>query len=118
MILAGSKEEHLDMLDGGIIQRLLEEKWKTFALRQFIKRITIAFLHLLGMSGSVYLRPKDRTRSLTELNDAQDIIRVGFEVVTVIGCLSYVIVQQGEEIKNQGLFSYIKQLVIIIHIEK
>jgi len=29
--LDGTKEEHLDMLDGGIIQKLLEEKWKTFA---------------------------------------------------------------------------------------
>lgn len=37
IILNGTKEEHLDMLDGGIIQRLLEEKWKTFARvrRQF-----------------------------------------------------------------------------------
>ena len=31
IILNGTKEEHLDMLDGGIIQRLLEEKWKAFA---------------------------------------------------------------------------------------
>ena len=31
IILNGQKKEHLDMLDGGIIQRLLEEKWKTFA---------------------------------------------------------------------------------------
>lgn len=31
LILNGTKQEHLDMLDGGIIQRLLEEKWKTFA---------------------------------------------------------------------------------------
>ncbi|XP_033323673.2 transient receptor potential cation channel subfamily V iav isoform X4 [Megalopta genalis] len=31
IILNGTKEEHLNMLDGGIIQRLLEEKWKTFA---------------------------------------------------------------------------------------
>lgn len=30
IILNGTKEEHLDMLDGGIIQKLLEEKWKTF----------------------------------------------------------------------------------------
>lgn len=31
IILNGTKQEHLNMLDGGIIQRLLEEKWKTFA---------------------------------------------------------------------------------------
>lgn len=35
IILNGTKEEHLDMLDGGIIQRLLEEKWKTFARVNF-----------------------------------------------------------------------------------
>lgn len=39
IILNGTKEEHLDMLDGGIIQRLLEEKWKTFA------RVTLDYFH-------------------------------------------------------------------------
>lgn len=39
IILNGTKEEHLDMLDGGIIQRLLEEKWKTFA------RVTLDNFH-------------------------------------------------------------------------
>jgi len=45
------------MLDGGIIQRLLEEKWKTFARGQFLKRLLILFIHLLFLSVSVYLRP-------------------------------------------------------------
>ena len=31
IILAGKKEEHLNMLEGGIIAKLLEEKWGTFA---------------------------------------------------------------------------------------
>lgn len=31
IILAGTKEEHLNMLEGGIIAKLLEEKWSTFA---------------------------------------------------------------------------------------
>jgi hypothetical protein len=31
IILAGTKEEHLNMLEGGIIAKLLEEKWTTFA---------------------------------------------------------------------------------------
>ncbi|CAG2173349.1 unnamed protein product, partial [Oppiella nova] len=30
IILEGSNSEHLDMLKGGVIQKLLEEKWKTF----------------------------------------------------------------------------------------
>jgi len=111
MILEGSKEEHLDMLDGGIIQKLLEEKWETFAQRQFLKRITIAFLHLISMSFAVYLRPGDRTKSLMTYTDAVDIIRLGFEICTIASCLSYVIFQQGEEIKNQGFISFLKQLV-------
>lgn len=41
IILNGTKEEHLDMLDGGIIQRLLEEKWKTFA------RVSVALCYKL-----------------------------------------------------------------------
>lgn len=32
LILAGTKEEHLNMLEGGIIAKLLEEKWSTFAM--------------------------------------------------------------------------------------
>lgn len=46
IILNGTKEEHLDMLDGGIIQRLLEEKWKTFARVRSYSTHWIAFDHL------------------------------------------------------------------------
>ena len=31
IILAGTKPEHLNMLEGGIIAKLLDEKWNTFA---------------------------------------------------------------------------------------
>ena len=31
LILNGTKPEHLNMLEGGIIAKLLEEKWNTFA---------------------------------------------------------------------------------------
>lgn len=39
------------------------------------------------------------------------IARYCSEVVTLIGVLSYVIFQQGDEIKNQGLAAFTKQLV-------
>ncbi|XP_071443343.1 transient receptor potential cation channel subfamily V member 5 [Hetaerina americana] len=106
IILNGTKEEHLDMLDGGIIQRLLEEKWKTFARRQFLKRLAILFLHLLTLSTALYLRPTDQNAPLL---DWQDILRYCFEIGTVAGVLSYVLFQQGGEIKNQGLISFLKQ---------
>nr|XP_018913838.1 PREDICTED: transient receptor potential cation channel subfamily V member 6 [Bemisia tabaci] len=111
IILNGTKEEHLDMLDGGIIQRLLEEKWKTFARRQFLKRLAILFLHLLMLSMAVYLRPVDREQPLIGGDDWSDIARYGFEVGTIMGVLSYLVVQQGGEIKNQGLGSFLKQLM-------
>ncbi|XP_054273420.1 transient receptor potential cation channel subfamily V member 6 [Macrosteles quadrilineatus] len=110
IILNGTKEEHLDMLDGGIIQRLLEEKWKTFARRQFLKRLAILALHLLMMSVAVYLRPDDRDQTLLEGRDFQSYTRYGFELGTIGGVLSYIVVQQGGEIKNQGFFSFLKQL--------
>lgn len=45
--------------------------------------------------------------------DIQTYIRYGSEVCTLLGVLSYVIFQQGDEIKNQGLAAFTKQLVCI-----
>lgn len=147
------------MLDGGIIQRLLEEKWKTFARvllanctftlcpltiiilqNQFLKRLLILFIHLFFLSLSVYTRPvtenmatkaeKEEQRQNNIENgimvtedpeedsanletDAQDIVRYCSEIATLIGVLSYVIIQQGDEIKNQGMAAYLKQLVSV-----
>lgn len=135
IILNGTKEEHLDMLDGGIIQRLLEEKWKTFAQNQFLKRLLILMVHLLCLSVSVYLRPmhdtddddddndnedsdyKNKGGEVKKLNqeaddyDVQTIARYCAEVATIAGVLSFLIFQQGDEIKNQGLSAFLKQLV-------
>lgn len=132
IILNGTKEEHLDMLDGGIIQRLLEEKWKTFARNQFLKRLLILFIHLLFLSISVYLRPvrtdlasedadpndPDENGGIEQSADAQNIIRYCAELGTIAGVLSYVIFQQGDEVKNQGLSAFLKQLVSDLSIVK
>lgn len=148
IILDGTKEEHLDMLDGGIIQKLLEEKWKTFARvytlllvvlfftnkfkwlnymvfifilfffvwpkKQFMKRLVILSIHLIMLSISIYLRPVDQDKPLLgEAEDWQDVARYCFEGGTVVGVLSYLIVQQGGEILNQGLVGFLKQTVNI-----
>jgi hypothetical protein len=47
--------------------------------------------------------------------DWNDLARYGFENGIVIGVLCYVIVEQGEEIKNQGFWSFFKQLVCCVH---
>lgn len=43
--------------------------------------------------------------------DIQAYLRYGSEICTLLGVLSYVIFQQGDEIKNQGLAAFTKQLV-------
>lgn len=43
--------------------------------------------------------------------DVTTIIRYISEVCTLIGVLSYVIFQQGDEIRNQGFSAFMKQLV-------
>ncbi|CAG9860364.1 unnamed protein product [Phyllotreta striolata] len=110
IILNGTKEEHLDMLDGGIIQRLLEEKWKTFARNQFLKRLLILVLHLILLSLAVYLRPDDPDEPLLGWrNEPTTIARYLAEIGTLLGVLSYLILQQGDEIRNQGFFTFLKQ---------
>lgn len=118
------------MLDGGIIERLLEEKWKTFAQHQFLKRLLILFIHLFFMSISVYTRPRrlryhadeddddgsgssdndGHSQDSDEGLDAQTIIRYICECATIAGVVSFVVFQQGDELKNQGLTAFIKQL--------
>ncbi|XP_077283026.1 transient receptor potential cation channel subfamily V iav isoform X2 [Arctopsyche grandis] len=111
IILNGTKEAHLDMLDGGIIQKLLEEKWKTFARNQFLKRLLILFIHLVFLSLAVYLRPLERSVSLlSPPEDIRTVARYLCEIGTLVGVLSYVLLQQGEELKNQGLVAFVKQL--------
>ncbi|KAK0177772.1 hypothetical protein PV328_001786 [Microctonus aethiopoides] len=111
IILNGTKEEHLDMLDGGIIQRLLEEKWKTFARLQFLKRLIILVFHLTSLSLAVYLRPAEIDSQLMVWpEELADIGRAIAECITVVGVLSYILVQLGGEVINIGLLSFLKQL--------
>ena len=46
IILAGTKPEHLNMLEGGIIAKLLDEKWVTFA-KVCISKLKILYLWIL-----------------------------------------------------------------------
>lgn len=46
-----------------------------------------------------------------ESMDVTTVIRYASEVGTLIGVLSYVVFQQGHEIKNQGFSAFLKQLV-------
>ena len=54
IILNGTKPQHLNMLEGGIIAKLLDEKWKTFAQMLFYKKMLFHVIHLLCISLIVY----------------------------------------------------------------
>lgn len=134
IILKGSSEQHLDMLEGGVVQRLLEDKWKTYARTQFLKRLAILFQHLLTLSIAVYLRPTscasnddgddsddngsspslDAIDSLCDTlytgTDVQSIIRYCAEAGSCLSSTNYIVVEQGQEIWAQGVFAYTKNL--------
>lgn len=102
---------------------------------QFLKRLLILFVHLFFLSISVYTRPSTENlqnkveeesqtvripanaespegdRSDDDSLDVTTIIRYISEICTLIGVLSYVIFQQGDEIRNQGFSAFMKQLV-------
>ncbi|CAG0914329.1 unnamed protein product [Notodromas monacha] len=136
IIINGDSSEHLDMLEGGVIQRLLEEKWKTFARLQFLKRLVIVFIHLLMLTGAVALRKGEyqdanerisakRSRNswrfptttptpiddYDEIEEGVEVVRYTFEIATLLGCLSYIFVQLGGEIANQGFPAFMRSLL-------
>ena len=108
LILNGTKEEHLNMLEGGIIAKLLDEKWSTYAQGMFMKRLMILILHLLTLSMAVYQRPSTDFSLLrglkpgTESITAEDISRYCFEIATLLGCVAFIVFQLVAEIKNAG----------------
>lgn len=70
-------------------------------------------MHLLFLSLAIYLRPDDPDVPLLEYSDDVTVImRYVCEVCTVLCVLSYVILQQGDEIRNQGFWTFLKQQVI------
>ncbi|XP_046831751.1 uncharacterized protein LOC124429910 [Vespa crabro] len=111
IILNGTKEEHLNMLDGGIIQRLLEEKWKTFARLQFLKHLIILVFHLTSLSLAIYLRPAELDAVLLKWpEEITEMARIAAECITIAGVFNYIFLQQGGEMMNVGLLSFFKQL--------
>jgi len=116
LILQGTKEEHLNMLEGGIIAKLLDEKWTTYAKGFFMKRLFILLLHLLTMSMAVYQRPNTKHSLLRGIKSesgeitTEDISRYCFEIATLLGCVGFIIFQLGGEIKNAGFDCFQRNL--------
>lgn len=99
----GNTSDHLDMLNSGIIYRLLEEKWKSFARvspclliekegkivtqnincsitsnsfifqGKFYRRFLFAILYLLFFSLAIYYRPRDL--EFLRIETSEEIVR-------------------------------------------
>lgn len=104
IIINGENDDHLEMLEGGVMRQLLDEKWKAFARRRFFVRLFLALIQLILISAAVYLRPKT---NLLAVNSYVDVIRFVCEILTCIGC-SITLVADIFEIITQGGFSFLK----------
>lgn len=79
---------------------------------QFLKRLIILAFHLTSLSLAVYLRPSNTDAQLLKWpEEITEVARTIAECITVLGVLSYILVQLGGEIINIGLLSFMKQLV-------
>ncbi|XP_050413383.1 transient receptor potential cation channel subfamily V member 6 [Patella vulgata] len=105
IIVDGKTDEHLDMLQGGVMRQLLDEKWKTFARSRFLLRLLIAFIHLALISVAIYTRPS--RMSLLIISGSKDIVRVVAEIFTCILCIASIAVEV-KEIGALGVSSFFK----------
>lgn len=85
-IIQGDTDDHLDMLQGGVVTSLLDKKWQVFARTKFLRLFVYHIIHILCLSCAVYLRPNDITTLITG-TDASSIARYVFEILTVLGCI-------------------------------
>ncbi|KAK7476492.1 hypothetical protein BaRGS_00032240, partial [Batillaria attramentaria] len=105
IIVNGETDDHLDMLEGGVIGQLLRDKWKTFARRRFIERLIIAALHLAFLSIAIYLRPTGS--KLLDYTGTKDAVRYFCEVAVCLSCVTTIILE-AVEIASQGFRTFLK----------
>lgn len=106
--LNGKKDDHLDMLNSGIIYRLLEEKWKAFAKGKFYRRLLFAVLYLVVFSLAIYLRP--RHLDPKRIETGTDRFRVVAEGFTVLGAFIYLVLEIKDVLITQGVQAQMKTL--------
>ncbi|XP_045165814.2 transient receptor potential cation channel subfamily V member 5-like isoform X2 [Mercenaria mercenaria] len=100
----GEEDDHLEMLEGGVMRQLLDDKWKTFARKRFIQRLILTFIHLSMISVAIYLRPAS---DLLTYNSASDGVRFAAEIIVCLMCLAYLILEVIE-IGAQGALAFLK----------
>ncbi|ETN73348.1 transient-receptor-potential calcium channel protein [Necator americanus] len=109
-VINGSTAEHLDMIGSEVIQRLLADKWKAFAMRKLIERLALLVVQLVTLSIVVYVRPTEISRLYMDEPQWDDWIRTVCEVLTILNCVFFVFFQQFGEIRTQGIAGYFRNL--------
>ncbi|XP_014671090.1 PREDICTED: transient receptor potential cation channel subfamily V member 6-like [Priapulus caudatus] len=109
IIVKGETREHLEMLTGGIIQKLLEEKWVTFGRATYTKKLCLHILHLSLLSIAVYLRPH-RGVDAAAVTYATTWVRYVAEAGAVLSATAFLFLQNIWEIKVQGFSRFLKNL--------
>ncbi|KAK3748465.1 hypothetical protein QZH41_011162 [Actinostola sp. cb2023] len=109
MTLHGETADHLDLLDTGIMFRLLEEKWKAFAKKKFYVRLVFAILYLVAFSLTIYLRPRNLQIKVIENNS--DRFRIAMEAVTVVGAVIFIFLDIKFVLISQGFAAQARSMV-------
>uniref|UniRef100_A0A914YD45 Ion transport domain-containing protein n=1 Tax=Panagrolaimus superbus TaxID=310955 RepID=A0A914YD45_9BILA len=115
-VINGRTPEHLDMIASEVIQRLLEDKWKLYAKKKLFMRLALLVIHLIFLSVIVFARPAQINRiyffdpAFTDKREWDDVLRMVFEVLSVISALYFVFYQQVDELRTQGFYGYLKSL--------
>ncbi|XP_033095746.1 transient receptor potential cation channel subfamily V member 5-like isoform X2 [Anneissia japonica] len=115
IIVRGETQEHLEMLDGEIINTLLMHKWKHYAKSKFIFKFVWTLVHLSFLSLAIYLRPKGDLMS-SDANSGRlakfdvCVVRWFAEICVLIGCVAKTIIEVREVISRGSIRSYLKSL--------
>jgi len=88
-IVQGNKEDHYDMLEDNIVNRLLHEKWDRYSRRTFIKQTLFYLMHMIFFSVAIWLRPSQDMNLLYGTN-VKSIFRYIFECLTILFFSNYI----------------------------
>ncbi|XP_070558285.1 transient receptor potential cation channel subfamily V member 5-like isoform X2 [Ptychodera flava] len=85
-IVFGDPDDHLDLIEDGVIYHLIKEKWDTFAKKKLQIHFFLALIHLIAISTAVYLRPDG---DLLHGMDVKSIVRYVAESIVLFACIIY-----------------------------
>ncbi|KAI3387409.1 hypothetical protein SNEBB_003811 [Seison nebaliae] len=111
-IVNGTTSEHIDMLQGGVVFRLLKDKWDTFAQGAFVSRLVLLIFHLIFMSIAIYARPTYEVEGrLLQFNETTDYIRVVAEILNIIFGIISIFNLMILELYTQGWKYFLNSLI-------